>query len=268
MDNIYKFSVSQRGAEPSSVRTCSNSNAIIIENASFECRAGFDVDEEPSLSFKNLALRQKGKNNEPDIVLVGRDIESLETFRSQLKSPFDKNVVTQFDTQEVILDHVFNNLSIQSSDCVDHPIVMSEPIANPNYSRKFMSELVFECYCVPSLIYYSDALSSWYGAKDLTGDHTNGVLVSIGYQTMHTVPVIEGVVDHQNIRRVSIGGYHLDYFMQKLLQLKYPIHSGAISLSRAEEIVQNHTSVANDYKNVCQKWTDMLYYDNTVSGSM
>ena len=264
MANIYKFSDSQRGKDPTVAAAECGSSAIVIENGSYECKAGFVANNEPDLIFKNLSFRPKTRNSEPESVLVGREIESLETFRSQLKTPFDRNVVTQFDTQEAIFDHVFSKLRIQSVNCVDHPIVMSEPVVNPNYCRKFMSELAFECYCVPSLLYYTDALSSWYNDAKLVQDTDNGVVVSIGYQAMHVIPITEGKVNHENIKRVALGGYHLDYFMQKLLQLKYPIHSSAVSLSRAEDIVQNHVWIAEDYSAACEQWTDMSYYDEKV----
>ncbi|XP_067942713.1 actin-related protein 5-like [Watersipora subatra] len=264
MANIYNFGDNHRGKDPSNRAEHARSNAIVIENGSYECRAGFVSDKQPDLIFKNLAFRQKGRNNEADIVLVGREIENLETFRTQLKSPFDRNVVTQFDTQEVILDHVFSKLRIKSKNCVGHPVMISEPIANPNHSRKYLSELVFECYCVPSLFYYTDALGCWYHEKQSTNDENNALVVSIGYQTTHVIPISDGKTDHENIRRVNLGGYHLDYFMQKLLQLKYPIHAGSVSLSRAEDIVQNHVWIAEHYKEACDQWTDMSYYYDKV----
>jgi len=240
-------------------------STIIIDNGSYECRAGLATSNEPDLVFKNLAFRQKGRNNEPDTVLIGRDIENLETLRSQLRSPFDRNVATQMDTQELIYDYLFNKLNIKSEECVENPVVLSEPTANPNSCRKFMSELMFECYCVPSLTYYTDSLSSWYGAQHGTANFNDGISICIGYQTIHVVPIVNGIVDQENIRRVAVGGYHVDYFMQKLLQLKYPIHSNAVSLSRAEEIVQNHTWIAENYASSCFQWTDIPYYEKQAS---
>lgn len=267
MANIHKFKDNQRGRDPLPTEVLSASNteaAIIIENGSYECKAGISIHDSPSLIFKNLALRLKGRNNDPDTVSVGRDIENTETFRNQLKSPFDRNVVTQFDTQEMICDYVFDKLGVNSDQCVTNPIVMSEPVANPNHCRKFMSELMFECYCVPSVIYYTDALGSWYHSKHGTEQFTDGILVSVGYQSTHVVPVIGGMVSQENIKRVSAGGYHLDCFMQKLLQLKYPIHSSAISITRAEEIVQSHSWIATNYETETNRWLDIPYYEKMV----
>ena len=268
MTNVYKFTDGLRGLEPnckiSSGKHSKNPPVIIIDNGSYECRAGISTSTAPDMVFKNVALRQKGKNNEPDTILVGRDIENLETVRNQLKSSFDRNVVTQFDTQEMICDYVFGKLGVDSEECVEYPVLLSEPVANPNHCRKFMSELMFECYSVPKLSYFTDAMSSWYQTYKTSSMSDTGVMICIGYQMSHVVPVIQGQIDMENVRRVAVGGYHLDYFMQRLLQLKYPIHASTISLSRSEEVVQSHTQVASDYKELCQQWTDIPYYDKMV----
>lgn len=49
---------------------------------------------------------------------------------------FDRNVVTHFYNQEQIFDDIFKHLSIDTEGCVDHPIVLTECVANPNYSRQ------------------------------------------------------------------------------------------------------------------------------------
>lgn len=240
-------------------------DAIIIDNGSYECRAGYAAINEPSLIFKNLAFRQKGRVNETvDVTYVGQDIDNLETVRAQLKSPFDKSVVTQFDAQEMICDHIFHKLCVTSQEKVDHSIVMTEPVANPNHSRKYMSELMFECYSVPSIHYFTDGMASWYSSEGNNKDVNCGIIITIGYQTSHISPVIQGRTDLPNVRRIALGGYHLDFFMQRLLQLKYPVHAPSISLSRAEEVVQRHTGVAKVYSEMCKRWLDPAFYDKKV----
>lgn len=270
--NIYAFSDEPRGrlpdtsAEVTWKKTANfGPSTIIIDNGSYECRAGYAAQQEPCLTFKNLVYRQKGRNSDPDMILVGMDLENLETLRSQLKSPFDKNVVTQFDAQEMVCDYIFSKLGVTSEEQVDHPVFMSEPIVNPNHCRKYMSELLFECYSTPCIGYYTDALGAWYHSQGKATPNQNALIVSIGYQTTHVIPVVDGAIDQPNVRRISIGGYHLDFFMQRLLQLKYPIHSPVISLSRSEEIVQKHAWIAEHYQDTCTSWLDESFYDKKVN---
>ncbi len=66
---------------------------------------------------------------------VGNDITHVEAVRSTLKNQFDRNVVTNFSCQEQILDYTFSRLGIVGEGCVPHPVVMTEPVCNPAYSR-------------------------------------------------------------------------------------------------------------------------------------
>ncbi len=68
-------------------------------------------------------------------------------------------------------------------------------------------------------------------------DTADALIVSCGYQTVHVLPVLGGRMDTQYTRRINIGGFHGDTFMQRLLQLKYPGHLNALTLSRAEVII-------------------------------
>lgn len=59
-------------------------------------------------------------------------------------------------------------------------------------------------------------------------------MIGCGFQATHILPVLDGRLDIQHCRRINIGGAHVDGFMQRLLQLKYPGHLSAITLPRAE----------------------------------
>lgn len=65
-------------------------------------------------------------------------------------------------------------------------------------------------------------------------DLTHSLIVGCGYQNTSLIPVVNGRVSSANCRRINMGGAQLDAFMQRLLQLKYPGHMAAITLSRAE----------------------------------
>lgn len=94
-----------------------------------------------------------------------------------------------------------------------------------------VSELLFECYKVPGVAYGIDSLFSLSQNKCEAG---SSLVISIGYQSTHILPVIEGTVDWAHCRRIDIGGFHITGFLHRLLQLKYPSHFAAITLSRAE----------------------------------
>ena len=63
------------------------------------------------------------------------DIPNLEAVRYSLKTPFDRNVITQFEHEETMLDYGFYHLGINSDSKINHPIIMSEAPVNPISSR-------------------------------------------------------------------------------------------------------------------------------------
>lgn len=61
-------------------------------------------------------------------------------------------------------------------------------------------------------------------------------------------------LDAKNCKRINLGGCQAAVYLQRLLQLKYPGHFAAITLSRMEEILHEHSYIAEDYiegKNSC-----------------
>ncbi|KAJ1522011.1 hypothetical protein ONE63_002333 [Megalurothrips usitatus] len=239
---------------------------IIIDNGSYNCRVGWGTQDKPSLVFKNLVAKTRKERGKKDGELqVGNDITNIEAVRFQLKTQFDRNVAVHMEVQEQIFDYTFLHLGIDTDGSVDHPIVITEALMNPNFSRQAMSELLFECYGVPGVSYGVDALFSYHSLSERNQQQSrSGMIISLGYQTIHIIPIINGLVDTAHIRRINIGGFHVTSYMHRLLQLKYPVHFNAITLTRAEEIVHDYSKVLCEYGAVLGQWADPEYYDRNV----
>lgn len=54
-------------------------------------------------------------------------------------------------------------------------------------------------------------------------------------------------MDAANCKRVNVAGSQSATYLQRLLQLKYPGHLAAITLSRVEELLHEHSYTAVDY---------------------
>lgn len=87
------------------------------------------------------------------------------------------------------MDYVFSHMGISNDNNVNYPVMMTEPICNPNYSRSMVSELMFECYGVPALSYGVDSLLALYGKNP---KQRNALIIQSGYTTSHVIPVING----------------------------------------------------------------------------
>ncbi|KAJ8928880.1 hypothetical protein NQ314_018486 [Rhamnusium bicolor] len=193
---------------------------------------------------------------------VGNDIINIEAVRFQLKTQFDRNIVTHFEAQEHLFDYTFAHLGIDTENSVQHPIVISEAFLNPNTSRQLMSELLFECYATPGIVYGVDSLFAYHFSQEKPMEHA--LIVSLGYQTCHVIPVIGNNTIFENARRLNTGGWNIITFLHRILQLKYPAHAAAITLSRAEELLHTICAIVVDYKEELGKWHDSEYYEENI----
>uniref|UniRef100_A0A5F7ZVL0 Actin-related protein 5 n=2 Tax=Macaca TaxID=9539 RepID=A0A5F7ZVL0_MACMU len=241
---------------------------LVLDNGSFQVRAGWacpgqDPGPEPRLQFRAVCARGRGGARGGSGPQVGNALGSLEPLRWMLRSPFDRNVPVNLELQELLLDYSFQHLGVSSQGCVDHPIVLTEAVCNPLYSRQMMSELLFECYGIPKVAYGIDSLFSFYHNKP-KNSMCSGLIISSGYQCTHVLPILEGRLDAKNCKRINLGGSQAAGYLQRLLQLKYPGHLAAITLSRMEEILHEHSYIAEDYVEELHKWRCPDYYENNV----
>lgn len=126
------------------------SNRLVINNlvnfflGSYQCRVGWSSCSEPLLLFKNLIAKPRKERSKKDTVeiqqtpqlQVGNDIVNVEAVRFQLKTQFDRNVVTHFEAQENVFDYIFTHLGIDTEKSVAHPILITEALLNPSSSRQ------------------------------------------------------------------------------------------------------------------------------------
>ncbi|XP_061745233.1 actin-related protein 5 [Nerophis ophidion] len=263
---VFSFQDRKASPDPSfhPPASCGSMCPIVIDNGSFQTRADWATRDAgaPRLLFRSVAARSRGSARSHTQVQVGNDIPNMEPLRWLLKSQFDRNVVVNLEVQELIFDHVFSHLHVTSEGCVDHPIVLTEAPCNPLHCRQMMSELLFECYGVPHVSYGVDALYSFH--------HNNrqppqtGVVLSSGYHCSHILPVLDGRLDGVNCKRVNVAGGQAAAYLQRLLQLKYPGHLAAITLSRMEELLHGHSYTAVDYQQELEKWRSPEFYEREV----
>ncbi|XP_050313319.1 actin-related protein 5 isoform X2 [Anthonomus grandis grandis] len=248
-------------------------NLTFMLKSSYTCKVGWATDPEPLLQFRNLIAKPRRERSKKDTIelpqtpqlQVGNDIVNIEAVRFQLKTQFDRNVVTHFEAQEHLLDYAFSHLGINTENCVPHPVLCTEALLNPNTSRQLMSELLFECYNIPAVCYGIDSLFGYYCFEEKPPDFSgNALIVHLGYQTCHIIPILDNQVVFENTRRLNTGGFHIVNFLHRLLQLKYPVHATSITLSRAEEILHRLCKVATDYREELKRWANVEFYEGNV----
>ncbi|XP_068119660.1 LOW QUALITY PROTEIN: actin-related protein 5 [Hyperolius riggenbachi] len=243
--NVFRFKDARAIPDPVLEPMFDGPAVLVLDNGSFQMRAGW-AGQGPQMQLRSVVARSRGGPR--SLSRIGNDIPSLEPLRWLLRTPFDRNLPVNLELQELLCDHVFQKLGVTSQGCVDHPIVFTEAPCTPLHVRQMVSELLFECYHVPKISFGIDGLFSFYHKKK-DAFPNSGVIVSSGYHCTHVLPLLNGRLDAgcKNCKRINIGGFQAVTYLHRLMQLKYPGHLSAITLSRMEESLHEHCYIPDDY---------------------
>lgn len=275
LDPRYKFeqtkALNSRNAGINLNSKIEKNNILIFDHGSYQIRAGFSFCNEPNLITSSLigkfrknmtttmssdcskALKAKSQN-----LLIGNELDPEDYSRIPTRTPFEGEFALDMEDEEHILDYAFDQifssnpkLRQSKQNLTNFPMLMTEPIANLNSARGLMSEMLFESYDIPNVIFAIDALLSYYltnssqnGMKSLK----NGFIIRSGHCNTHAFPFLnQNLLDFQLSdafssqvvkkseknetfvgplmscsKRIGLGGSNLTDFSLKLMQVKYP----------------------------------------------
>ncbi|KAK4570452.1 Nuclear actin-protein involved in chromatin remodeling [Recurvomyces mirabilis] len=246
--------------------------AIIIDNGSSSIRAGWQTDALPRLQFPPLMARYTDRKLNRKLMFIGSEIYFDGTARGQAKSIYEpgSNIVNNWDVQEGCLDYIFMKMGVDGQGAVgggggvDRPVVMTEPLANTTYTRKVMSEILYELYSVPAVAYGVDSLFSY----DFNGGRT-GLVVSSAHMSTHLIPVVDRQPLISQATRLDWGRAQCVEFLTRLLKTKYPglITSSKVTDTQIEELVREHCYVSQDYRGEATRmleWSGLEERDQLV----
>lgn len=121
-------------------------------------RAGFAQDPLPRFTCPPQVARYLDRKLGKKYTFGGYDVFVDATSRGQAKTIFDSNVVSNFDALEMLLDYTFIRLGLGDDPgsgggggALEHPLVMTEAVCNPNYSRKSLASPRSLCMYVLSV---------------------------------------------------------------------------------------------------------------------
>jgi actin-related protein 5 len=229
-----------------------SSTAIVIDVGSSALRAGFSADKiiphGPRLHYPPFVARGR------DPTLIG--YEALTTAsRSAARTPYDGGIPNNANLLERLLDGTMLRLGLGDLEAINHPVVLTEPVCQPNAVRAYFSELMFEGYQVPTVCFGIDALFS-YLYNSHSRDPTNGIVsfarrsglvVSCGYHSTHILPVHDYKYEASSANRINVGGHHMTASLTRRLQLLQPDHAASFSYARVEALKHDVCYVSRDY---------------------
>eukprot|EP00730_Choanoeca_flexa_P004042 TRINITY_DN11584_c0_g10_i1.p1 TRINITY_DN11584_c0_g10~~TRINITY_DN11584_c0_g10_i1.p1 ORF type:complete len:729 (+),score=183.56 TRINITY_DN11584_c0_g10_i1:85-2271(+) len=234
------------------------STAIIIDHGSSEVRAGWSSESKPRVRFPCLAGKSRGKKDLP--TYGGNDALAYLSGRNLCRTSMEGGIVVAWDVEEHIVDHVFRCLGV-TGEQVNHRIVMTEAVCNPNICRARMSELLFELYGAPEVCYGIDSLFSWYHNHPQTATQGSGLVLSGGHHGSYILPVIDGQLQAFNAKRIDIGGEHLHQYAKQLFNIRQPFLKTELNEDRVKTIVHDHCYVTMDYQEKLKQLESNAYFD-------
>lgn len=230
------------------------SPAVVIDNGSYTTKAGFALDDLPSLIFNTNYLIDP--NDEKLRPVIGDDNISKYP-ENEIMTLMDGGLIYNYDhiidNWNYVYDNVDNSNPVSSKD---FPLVLTEPTWNTNKNKSTTAQIVFENLEVPIFALVKTPLAQLYHMNRSTG-----LVIDIGSSITSVTPILDGIIQTKSSFHNKFAGdftnlHILNYFnsklgndyLTKLLPVNYHTSSHERITSSFKNYYVSHNSL-QDFKN-------------------
>jgi len=235
--------------------------ALVIDNGSGMCKAGFAGDDAPRVCFPSITGRPKyvqamiGMDNKD--LFIGSEAQAKKGVL-HMKYPIEHGIVTNWDDMEQIWNHTFyNELRVAPEE---HPVLLTEAPLNPKANREKMISIMFDSFNVPAAYVNIQAVLSLYASG-----RTTGLVLDAGDGVSHTVPIFEGYSIPHAIQRMDLAGRDLTGYLMRILSERGISMSNSAEFEIVRDMKEKCCYVALDYEKEIKTAEESSSIDQTYT---
>ena len=197
-----------------------DAGALVIDNGSSYCKAGFGGEDAPRAVFATVVGRPRSQDavmGQGRYWCVGNEAQyKRDKLPLNCNYPIERGVITNWDDMEKIWHHTFyNELRVAPEE---HPVLLTEVRPTPRLNREKMTQVMFETFNTPAMYVAMQALLSLYSSR-----RTNGIVIDCGDGVSCAVPIYNTALPDVNVSLTFSGHELTDYLMRILTERGYSL---------------------------------------------